>query len=300
MSKRAATTSEKAIAVAAIATAEALEDSQVEEPEPIQATVPKAKPPALTAAADIDDIEWTEELTWTLVTRIQDSDNIREGLLLAKANMTVMGETGAVVGSAEEIYGGTALGTKWDEIRAESPWFFEMCQLIVSRPNLQPVGLGNNDTDSDLYREISSDNSKDDPPRALAATSNDDDLPPAPTLASVKPKHSDSEDDAKLRTTCATAPAKKKTKPRPSMSAPAAAAPVPAAPAKKGTKAKDRFEATVLTEEETAQKLLGLKREKFQGQKEVQLAKIRTEVECHESPGFYFFARRVCMDTDAS
>jgi hypothetical protein len=78
MTKRAATTSEKAIAVAAIATAEALEDSQVvkrprgrpkgsgkqkkqEEPEPIQATVPKAEPPAPTAAADIDDIECMQD-----------------------------------------------------------------------------------------------------------------------------------------------------------------------------------------------------------------------------------------------
>ncbi|KAJ7041443.1 hypothetical protein C8F04DRAFT_1253135 [Mycena alexandri] len=365
MAKRAAATSEKALAIAAIATAEALEDSQVikksrgrpkgsgkkkkqEEPEPIQATVPKDEPPATTAAADIDDIEWTAELTWTLVTGIQDGDDIREGLFpgvgvksskllktkpkthwqyelaktcfedhpqykdafaaatttaqkglwttkiknriavlvtRAKANITAMGETGAGVGSADEIYSGTALANKWDEIQAESPWFFHL-------------GLGNNDTDvetsillptNDTGDDMSStfddtqsdfsDSSEDDLPHAPAATS-DDELPPAPTLASVKRKHSEDEDDTKpSRTTSAAAPAKKRTKPRPSMSAPAATAPAPTAPAKKSTNAKDRFNATVLPEEETAQKLLGLKQEKLKGQKEVQLARIRAETE---------------------
>ncbi|KAF8181246.1 hypothetical protein K438DRAFT_1938087 [Mycena galopus ATCC 62051] len=40
-------------------------------------------------------------------------------------------------------------GLPWqpNEIKEDSPWFFEMCKLIASRPNLQPVGLGNNTTD---------------------------------------------------------------------------------------------------------------------------------------------------------
>ncbi|KAJ7041476.1 hypothetical protein C8F04DRAFT_1252813 [Mycena alexandri] len=399
--RRAATTSKKALHIASLAAAEALEDSQVvpakkprghpkkkkEDPQPTPPpAVPKEELPALLEAAGVDDIEWTDELTWTLVSAIED-DDIREGLFpgaggpvkstllktkkktywhyelavicfgaenglykvafdaavtppqkalwntkiknriaslvtKARANITAMGETGAGLGSADEINEGTALATKWDEIRLDSPWFFEIRKLIASRPNLQPVGLGNNetavdisillpttdddtsstfDTQSDIYHEIS--DTDEDPPHPPAPTSDDDDdppqppapasdndddeFPPVPTLESapVKRKRVESEATAKGPDTKA-APARKKTKPHASTSAPAPGKPVPAASAtptpaasKKATKGKEGFTATVLAEEETTQRMLKLKEEKYKGQKEVQLARINAEAE---------------------
>ncbi|KAF8188754.1 hypothetical protein K438DRAFT_1764014 [Mycena galopus ATCC 62051] len=397
--KRAAATSTNALWVAKLAAAEALEDSQVaakkprgrpkkkkEEPEPTPPpAVPTEEPAALAEAAGVDDIEWTDELTWTLVSAMEDND-IREGLFpgaggpvksrllktkpktywhyelavicfgaenglykeafdaaippaqiglwnmkiknriaalvtKARANITAMGETGAGLGSADEINEGTALATKWDEIRLESPWFFEIRKLITSRPNLQPVGVGNNETavdtsillpttdddasstfdmQSDIYHDISdteedpphppaptSDNDED-PPQLPAPTSDDNELPPVPTLESapVKRKRVQSGADTKGPDTKA-APARKKTKPQASTSAPApgkpapatSAIPTPAASKKKGTKGKEGFTATVLAEEETTQRMLKLKQEKYKGQKEVQLARINTEAE---------------------
>ncbi|KAJ6602720.1 hypothetical protein DFH09DRAFT_1270578 [Mycena vulgaris] len=59
--------------------------------------------------------------------------------------------------------------------------------------------------------------------------------------------------------------------------------PVPATPAaptsKKATNAKDRFSATILAEEETAQQALNLKRDKNKYQKEVIIAKLKMESE---------------------
>jgi PP-loop superfamily ATP-utilizing enzyme len=70
-------------------------------------------------------------------------------------------------------------------------------------------------------------------------------------------------------------PVAKRTKPQPVTSAPAA----PAAPAKKPTNAKNRFAATVLAEEETAQRNLSLKKQKNRSQKEVALAKIQVDAD---------------------
>ncbi|KAJ6613701.1 hypothetical protein B0H10DRAFT_2436356 [Mycena sp. CBHHK59/15] len=61
-----------------------------------------------------------------------------------------MGETGAGLATEEEITPGTALATEWDKIKKDLPWFYHIRTLIVSRPNLQPVGIGNNKTDFDI------------------------------------------------------------------------------------------------------------------------------------------------------
>lgn len=168
-----------------------------------------------------------------------------------------------------------------------------MRTLIAARPNLQPVGLGNNDTEYDtsiLLPEHGDDDNQSsavdvdeiadlpdqlsEPPVAVISSDSDEELLTIPTLAnagSIKRKRraadtSTLDDDPKQ--------VRKKTKPQPPTSAPAPAT----APVKKAT-AKDRFNATVIAEEETVQRTLHLKREKTMAKKDVALAKIQMETE---------------------
>ncbi|KAJ6525788.1 hypothetical protein DFH09DRAFT_1328809 [Mycena vulgaris] len=67
-----------------------------------------------------------------------------------RAQIEMMGQTGAGLESAEDILPGTVLMTKWDEIQEESPWFWRVRSLIGERPNLMPVGIGNNSSDMDV------------------------------------------------------------------------------------------------------------------------------------------------------
>ncbi|KAF8174178.1 hypothetical protein K438DRAFT_2023231 [Mycena galopus ATCC 62051] len=304
-----------------------------------------------TLSEDVTDanfIDWTTELTWTLVTAIEDDEEIRDGLfpgvgaikrkggkpkthyyyilavtcfathdkyqdafamdpesteaqlaahrklwsgkiknriagLVTKAreNITEMGETGAGVDTEEEITPGTSLTTKWDQIKGESPWFFKMRALIASRPNLQPVGIGNNDSNYDVSILIPT---YDDADTASSAPDDTQDLP----IQLVDPKsepESDSDDEIppKRKRVASKGPEDqkptKKTKPQPATSAPAV--PATTAPAKKAVvmSARDRFSATVLAEEETAQAVLGLKKDKNSARKEVMIAKIKMEGE---------------------
>ncbi|KAJ6617052.1 hypothetical protein B0H10DRAFT_2387138 [Mycena sp. CBHHK59/15] len=210
-------------------------------------------------------------------------------LLVTKAreHITEMGETGAGIGAEDEILPGTALTTKWDLIKVDSPWFFHMRILIAARPNLQPVGLGNNDTQIDTSILIASHDGDDqssipddtdfpdhlsEPAINVLSSDSDDDVLSLPTLTrSVKRKHAD---DPKSRESD-TNPARKKTKPQPPVSVPVA---MPAVPTKKTTTtAKDRFAAAVQAEEETAQQLLRSKQAKTNAKKDVALARIQME-----------------------
>ncbi|KAJ6544454.1 hypothetical protein B0H19DRAFT_1267716 [Mycena capillaripes] len=115
---------------------------------------------------------WTPDLTWILITAIESDEEIRDSLspaLLAEmcseehekygdalAKISTPAERTAWctkiknrITVADEITVGTALTTKWDLIKTDSPWFFNVRDLIAARPNLQPVGLGNNDSDFD-------------------------------------------------------------------------------------------------------------------------------------------------------
>ncbi|KAF8152752.1 hypothetical protein K438DRAFT_1987764 [Mycena galopus ATCC 62051] len=398
--KRAAATSAKAKRVAAISAAEAKEDADAppplkkprgrrpkKVPEPISEEDDELEDVEATDAAaaveeKIDNVmlEWTDELTWVMITAIESNEEIRDGLypgvgaikragglpkthfyykvaeacfaehplykdafaidldqspaLLAqhrkpwiekirnrdntlktkaKVNIATMGQTGAGLESAEDIEPGSGIATKWDLIQADSPWFFNMRNLIAARPNLQPVGLGNNDSpfdidlllrthDGDDASSATADDTADLPSRLSDAVeisddSDDDDkdlvaVTKKPKADDLEPKE-DSADDKELlvgptlagsikrkRKTVDLKPKDekpaKKTKPQPATSLPATPA---LAVAKKPTNAKDRFSATILAEEETAQLALGLKREKNTAQKEVALAKIRADTE---------------------
>lgn len=173
-----------------------------------------------------------------------------------------------------------------------------MRTLIAARPNLRPVGLGNNETEIDtsiLLRTNDADADADDIDTSSNGANDADDTSTAPDdikdgTRSVEP-NSDSDDELpaagaivagalkRPRAASSDGPkekqrAVKKTRPQTATSVPATAAPV-----KKLAKTQDKFAATVLAEEETAQRALGLKREKVKGQTEVQLAKIQAEAD---------------------
>ncbi|KAJ7168279.1 hypothetical protein C8R43DRAFT_1121446 [Mycena crocata] len=200
----------------------------------------------------------------------------------ARENITEMGQTSAGIGSEDEILPGTPFTTKWELMKADSPWFFNIQALIVARPNLQPVGLGNQD-DFDVNLLVPTGDGVDtssapddtpDLPSQLTGSSMDissdseDELLDTPTLSNST-KHVWEEDAPPPQ------PVKKKTKPQPAVSTPA----TPVVPAKKAMSTKDKFSATILAEEETAQRTLRVKQEKTEARKEVALAKIRMESE---------------------
>ncbi|KAJ7722964.1 hypothetical protein B0H16DRAFT_1895976 [Mycena metata] len=212
-----------------------------------------------------------------------------------RAQIEEMGQTGAGVENEEDIMPGTALTTKWDLIKKDSPWFFHMRSLVGERPNLVHAGLGNNDSEVDMGILLSSRDHDLDDSSSLAADDaadlrtrspsaavsgvdpdgSDSDFAPAPTLASVKQKEkvagkrkqpSGVESSGSLDIK----PALKKTKPMTGISQPAAKKVSTTKPAT----IKDKFVATALAEEETAQQLLKLKQSKHEARKEVQLEKL--------------------------
>ncbi|KAJ7230988.1 hypothetical protein B0H12DRAFT_1240100 [Mycena haematopus] len=202
-----------------------------------------------------------------------------------RAQIEMMGETGAGVEAEVEILPGTTLMTKWDEIKQDSPWFWEIRSLIGERPNLQPVGIGNNDDEMDVSLLIQSDGN-DQPSSPDADTS---DLPePAHLLDNiggpVLSLDDDSDDEpAPKRKKAATPnltakkaaipnPTARKTKPQPAISAPAVKS--GSTKAAKPTTAKDKFTAVVVAEEETEQARLVLKKEKATARQSVEMAKI--------------------------
>ncbi|KAJ7159348.1 hypothetical protein C8R43DRAFT_948277 [Mycena crocata] len=209
-------------------------------------------------------------------------NKIKKLVKKARDNIDELGQTGAGIGSEEEILPGTGFTTKWEVIKADSPWFFNMRSLIAARPNLQPVGLGNAGSRYDLsllMRNQDGDETSsvpDDGQDLLDEDSDsDDDLLTAPTLAeSRSAKRKRVEDDVKSTATQTARPAAKKTKPQ-------AAASVPATPAppipKKAITSKDRFSATIVAEEETNQRQLELKKGKVNARQDLGIAKIQTE-----------------------
>ncbi|KAJ6447428.1 hypothetical protein C8R45DRAFT_948532 [Mycena sanguinolenta] len=248
-----------------------------------------------TDSKDETDIEWTKELTWTLITAIESDEPTQDSLFpetFESAGINFWrgkiknrigvpritwwpwanrGETGAGIESEAEIGPRTGLSTKWDLIKLESPWFFNMRTLIAARPNLHPVGLGNNETEIDTSRLLhSSDadnndtssngrNNNEDTSTApddtkdgtLSVEDSDEQLPAVTAIVAGALKHprdAKSNDDPKAKQGAA------KTRPQKATSAPVAVVPV-----KKPTNTKDKFAATVLAEEETTQHLLGLK-----------------------------------------
>ncbi|KAJ7815341.1 hypothetical protein B0H14DRAFT_3746044 [Mycena olivaceomarginata] len=129
----------------------------------------------------------------------------------ARGQIEEMGQTGAGIGSEEDIQPGTVFTTKWahaakDLIKEDSPWFFHMRSLVGERPNLVHAGLGNNDSEVDMSILLGGDRDADDSSslapddtadlpgqltRSPSATvidlddGSDSDLPPTPILVSA-------------------------------------------------------------------------------------------------------------------
>lgn len=182
-------------------------------------------------------------------------------------------------------------------IKADSPWFFHVRTLIASRPNLQPVGLGNNNSDIDVSLllpsrddDASSASAFDEPldvPEQLSEapvdissdSSDDEDLLEHPTLAGSIKRKRDGTDEAPRKDV--KPPALKKRKPAPATSIPATPA---VAPVKK-TSVKDRFAATIAAEEETQQRMIGLKQQRNEARKEVALRKVELDAKVRLARG---------------
>lgn len=180
-----------------------------------------------------------------------------------------------------------------DQIVNEFPFFLRLRSLIAARPNLLPVGLGNNDTGFDvslLMRTRDDDDTSSapedtrdlpdqlidededagaDPGADVAGSGSDSDIEAVPTLAGSKRK-AGGQPKVKL------APAKKSRGPQPATSVPAAPA---AALLKKPTNAKEIFASTVKAEEETAQQALAVKSDRNKYHSDITLARIKMQSE---------------------
>ncbi|KAJ6529394.1 hypothetical protein B0H19DRAFT_1242891 [Mycena capillaripes] len=227
----------------------------------------------------------------------------------ARADIEAMGQTGAGLESADDLQPGTQLHTLWDKIEQRSPWFWKIRSFIGERPNLKPVGLGNNSTEMDTsvllphidfddFTHASSPDDTTDLPDHLtrADTGTSDTDGPGPDDQSQSFLDDDSDDEqvpdrrGKRKAPSAEPsilePRPKKPKaPKPSISIPAPAA--QSAKPLKSTSAKDKFTAVVQAEEATEQERLRLKKEKIRARKELELAKIsgQAKVQIEKSKG---------------
>ncbi|KAJ6543454.1 hypothetical protein DFH09DRAFT_1282503 [Mycena vulgaris] len=371
--KRAAMTTSKAKKAAAIAAAKSKE---TEAPRKRRGRPPKNKTVIPDAQEDLGPgeggdggtpedgkeggavIDWTPELTWSLVTAMEEDEAIRRGLfpppgsvkrsgaqpkkhfqwLLAqtlfaqhpqyaeafskalmgkakdqkpwwckiknrvkiltdeaRAHIDTMGQTGAGLEDADKIIEGTELHTKWDEIKESCPWFFEMRSLIGERPNLRPVGIGNNDSDIDTSLLLRGDDQDDQDHNASTPDDTSDFPDRLASLVGTDTDHDmydpksdgDSDDDVSVKRgkrkrtrsptaapTVPKAPPKKRTQPQAAISTPAPATSATAKPTKPTT-AKEKFSAVILAEEATAQQALGLKKDRNRARKDIELARIQ-------------------------
>ncbi|KAJ6607562.1 hypothetical protein B0H10DRAFT_1956175 [Mycena sp. CBHHK59/15] len=115
----------------------------------------------------------------------------------AREHITEMGETGAGIGAEDEILPGTALTTKWGEFGAygsakSTRHGSSTCgSSLRHAPNLQPVGLGNNDTQIDTSILIASHDGDD-----QFSIPDDTDFPDHLSEPAIDVLSSDSDDDS--------------------------------------------------------------------------------------------------------
>jgi hypothetical protein len=164
-------------------------------------------------------------------------------------------------------------------IKEGSPWFFEVRGLISERPNLVPVGIGNNNSTIDMapYLTIDDDDIED-----LGVDLEIDELGSGQaTPKSVEGSGDDSGDDDEvvegkkpsIGNKRKLPDANKKTKPMPGTSTPVASG--------KSEKVKktafDKFNEAAMAEEVTTQRALELKKARLQSTSNAKLAKIEAQ-----------------------
>jgi hypothetical protein len=168
-------------------------------------------------------------------------------------------------------------------IKEGSPWFFEVRELISERPNLVPVGIGNNNSTIDMAPYIAID---DDDIEDLGVDLELDELGSGlATPKSVEGSGDDSGDNDEVvegkpsisnkrkLPDANSASGNKKTKPMPGTSTPVASG--------KSEKVKktafDKFNEAAKAEEVTAQRALELKKARVQSTSNAKLAKIEAQ-----------------------
>ncbi|EPQ51254.1 hypothetical protein GLOTRDRAFT_96451 [Gloeophyllum trabeum ATCC 11539] len=165
--------------------------------------------------------------------------------LVTKEISKTMGQTGEGITSEDQIREGTEIANKWEAIRVECPWYFDMKALITKHPNVTPTGLGNSTSEIDMedggtQPESSAVDAEGSEQGDAAASSDDDDV--AGGLG--KRKASDQDTLSKK------AKGEKKTQAQPGLSTPAMSS------TNQFKKAKLNFEEVAKAEEMTRQKEL--------------------------------------------
>ncbi|KZT25825.1 hypothetical protein NEOLEDRAFT_1024928, partial [Neolentinus lepideus HHB14362 ss-1] len=70
--------------------------------------------------------------------------------LVTKDINKTMGQTGEGITSEDQIKEGTEIVNKWEVIRVECPWYFDMKAFIAEHPNVTPTGLSNSTSEIDM------------------------------------------------------------------------------------------------------------------------------------------------------
>ncbi|KAJ3727610.1 hypothetical protein C8R42DRAFT_656032 [Lentinula raphanica] len=201
-----------------------------------------------------------------------------------------MGETGAGLTSEEQIDMSMKnhLTTAWSKVKKTLPCFFTLRDIIGERPNITPVGLGNNDTpiDTSFLHINSSKSSSFDDSFLSGGTS------PIETDASKDVDSADEKEEDELNSSEDDLPEKviplKRKQPSDTGDSKSSGSKVKRGPkeggsekaalGKSGRKSQnpvDKFVDLTKAEELTLQKRLELRREKASVQKEIELERIR-------------------------
>ncbi|KAH6887386.1 hypothetical protein BKA70DRAFT_1122229, partial [Coprinopsis sp. MPI-PUGE-AT-0042] len=183
-----------------------------------------------------------------------------------------MGKTGEGLRSGEEIdkERNISLFNKWEKIKKDCPWFFEMRDLVGERPNRNPVGIGNSTSEIDVEaleggeeggEEGDGPGDSEDDEDAIPQNDADTSSEPGTNFDPLAPL--DIQEDVKP-----VIPAKRK----PSMQAP---------PAKKAklTGFEHKFVDVATAEETTEQRRLEIEKVKIEGAFALQLEREKTKVE---------------------
>ncbi|KAI0687191.1 hypothetical protein BC835DRAFT_1522848 [Cytidiella melzeri] len=214
-------------------------------------------------------------------------------------HMESMGETGAGINREDEIdmTMDNKFVNKWEKIKQEFPWLWDMKELVKERPNRVRKGLGNGDTEIDLNvimpgaehdgREESTGNitSQSASCYDFEMSSSDEEEEEQHGASSVVPlkcRTEDAPDDSDAEK--ATKPQVKSTKRTPGRPSTSVATPAKSSPtAAKRFKGVDALNELGVAAEVTAQRQLEVKKAKIEADKDLQKAKLKAKLAAVEA-----------------